>query len=232
MSKPLRLSIVLAAMLIATPAIAIPINVLVSQDLHYQSGTVNAPSGLVAIPEGPDAASPVLNLLSGTILYIDPPPGSPSVGGQYRSPWQYTEDGLGNPYEPDGAYTSVQANSSGEIFYGLGAEKTGLAIAWGSPDSYNWIRFFFEDNEVASLSGSDVGGQAYGINFVILSLLNGFVYDTVRFYSIGQNAFEFSNVRAFPNSSEPVVPLPAGLILLLSGLAGLGFLGRARAKSA
>ena len=32
--------------------------------------------------------------------------------------------------------------------------------------------------------------------------------------------------------SQQVVPLPAGLLLLLSGLAGLGFIGRSRAKKA
>lgn len=224
MTKALRLSLALGAMLMAAPADAASLNVSLTYNLHY-AGT-DALS--VIIPQGPDAVAPALTNVVGTVNYITAPP--ESVDGQYRSPWQYTKSPGGTEYESGGTYTSVQYNSSGDIVYG--SDLGSLALAWGSPDSYNVIEFYDNINGlVAWLDGSEVGNQRFGINFVGISLITG-VFDTVRFISNGQNAFEFSNVRTVLQGEPiPDVPVPAGLMLLLSALLGLGFLGRARAKT-
>ena len=107
-------------------------------NLHYE-GTDPVS---VVIPQGPDAVSPVLSNVGGTngvVNYIVGPP--ESVDNEYRSPWQYTQSGGGTELEPNGAYTSVQFNSSGDIAYGPGSAQNKLALAWGSPDSYNVIEF-------------------------------------------------------------------------------------------
>ena len=126
----------------------------------------------------------------------------------------------------------MQSDSSGNISFGAGAKATGLSLVWGSPDSYNEIQFYSLGSLVASITGSSItGGIALGVDFVTLSLIGG-VFDTVTFLSHGQNAFEFANIRWSPNDLVPEVPLPAGMMLLLSGLTGLGFLARRRSKVA
>lgn len=229
----------LAAMLIATPAMAVTFNVTIDANTHY----VGSSALSVVVPQGPSDPSPVLTNQVGTVYNVAPPapsplpPNTPSVTNQYRSPWQYTKSVGGTQYEPIGDFTSVQANSSGDIFYGLRSGKTGLSLVWGSPDTYNTIQFLLGGSAgavVASIDGTAVGALGFaglGMNIIALSLTAG-VFDTVRFISTGNNAFEFANAVATPNDTTPQIPLPAGLILLLSGLTGLGFLGRARAKSA
>jgi hypothetical protein len=61
--------------------------------------------------------------------------------------------------------------------------------------------------------------------------ITGITFASVVLSDSSSNAFEyvFNTIRQTP--TEPV-PVPAGLLLLLSGMLGLGFLGRARAKSA
>ena len=86
---------------------------------------------------------------------------------------------------------------------------------------------------MASITGSLIAsGAGFGLDFVTLSLSEGDFFDTVTFLSHGSNAFEFANVRWSPNDLVPEVPIPAGMMLLLSGLTGLGFLARRRSKVA
>lgn len=226
MAKALKLSIALSAMLFVSQANAA--TVFVADEEFFFGAAGNS---VDIAPYAPFADAPNLNP---TNLVVEGITGS--IDGTYRSPWQWTKTGA-IENEAGGKYTSVQANGSGDLIFDT--LKDTLMLAWGSPDSYNILQFFNDDdlvNPFASITGADIAhtlsGTSIGVNFVTLVILDGF-FNKVRFISDGANAFEFANVVATgPNDADPVVPLPAGLILLLSGLAGLGFLGRARTKIA
>lgn len=98
--------------------------------------------------------------------------------------------------------------------------RSTFTILWGSIDSYNILSF---DNG-ESFTGTDIinefmlGGTAPRFEQVALVQ---FVFDTpfseVNFFSDGANAFEFAMAA---------VPLPAGGLLLLAALGGVGVASR------
>lgn len=169
---------------------------------------------------------------------------SNSVGGEYKS-----------PFDPRSADNGVDVPAADEVpnweqiqYFTVGSpnlvqspavmtvapNSAFLSLLWGSVDLYNAIEFYAGGGLVETVSGADIfasGGEpaASGAAFVKIS---GFKFDEVRFYSnFGQRsgsdvpAFEFSNVVA-------AVPLPAGGLLLLTALGGLGVASRKRKKAA
>ena len=130
-----------------------------------------------------------------------------------RSPY----DGTG--YVGTAVYHSVSAGATAT--YSFGTKQSSFAFMWGSPDSYNTLNFFLGAANVGSFTGNSVippGTSGLGFVDVVFSGL----FDKVVFGSTGKDAFEFTNVSSTP------VPLPAAAWLLLTGLGGLGVLGRRR----
>lgn len=141
----------------------------------------------VIVPQAPDVTGPILTNIVNTV-YND-------ISGtlaDHRSPWQWTKSPEGVEYEPFGKFTSVQANSSGEIAFGSDAKT--LQLVWGSPDEYNTLEFIDDGVTVATVTGGEITGGIVGVNFVELTLV-GAVFDTVRFSS-GSHAFEIAKVSA------------------------------------
>ena len=167
-----------------------------------------------------------------------------SVGGQYKSPFdpRSANNGVDVPasdavasweqveYFTVGSPTLIQSPAVMTV----APNSAFLSLLWGSVDLYNAIEFYAGGSLVETVSGADIfasGGEpaASGAAFVKIS---GFNFDEVKFYSnfnlaggSDQPAFEFSNVVA-------AVPLPAGGLLLLTALGGLGIASRKRKKAA
>lgn len=138
--------------------------------------------------------------------------------GVSRSPWQdFVNDG--------GAYSAL---TTGTATYVFGALSSAFSLVWGSPDAYNSLSFYNGATLVDTVLGADVlagsGSATANGNRVnsLISIVTDAAYDTVVFRSSGNlPAFEYS----FVSNAAPI-PLPAGGLLLLGGLAGLAALRR------
>lgn len=141
-----------------------------------------------------------------------------SVGGAYRSPFDNLGTGdfesieyftVGSP-SPYASGSPVTLNFSGL--------QTSFSILWGSVDTYNTLNFFNGTDVVFTAQGGGNVNPATGAGAAIVEISH-LLFDSVEFVSTSA-AFEFSNVTTTP------VPLPAGALLLLTGLGGIAALRR------
>jgi hypothetical protein len=144
--------------------------------------------------------------------------------GDFRSPF----DGSGGNSTPDDweqlTYFAVgPTNPFNPATLEFDKGQTSLTLLWGSVDDYNTLEFLDDVGAViltvtsATLSGEQGGGVGAALVSVTDILFHG-----IRFTSIPNNAFEFSNIVT------TAVPIPPALVLFGSALAGLGYLMRRR----
>lgn len=148
-----------------------------------------------------------------------------SVSGQYAAPFGVSS--------ADSTYyvTVPTEQSSGFADVSLGATYNYFGIWWGSVDNYNTLSFFNKGIEVASFGGSSVappanGNQTSDSTNLYVNLYDLPDFDAFRMTSTSY-AFEADNIAV---GTAPV-PEPSTLLLLGSGLAGLGFYARKRRKA-
>ncbi|MEO9827670.1 MAG: hypothetical protein ABJF50_25010 [Paracoccaceae bacterium] len=230
MLKGLAAAIAVAALtLVSSVASAATIT-----SLYFPTGVLAAPfinSGTneAGINTNGDGYSGGTWTSTGTVAYVDPPPGT--TDGQFRSPWQGTaiENTTGN-------YTAVQAGAgTSSAIVDFDQDQIFLFFLWGSGDTYNELSFWNEGVQQAVYTGADLNpADTTNITAVgsYLVAVENLTFDRIIFTTLGANAFEFANVLTGQSGQAPPVPLPPALILLFSALVGMGYLGRNKRRAA
>lgn len=227
----LRLSFLAAAaalMLAPVGASALSVSAIDATGTWIDANLSTAPAATLAIPAGAQWTTtntaqntPGPRVVSGsTSVYRSPFDGSTRSGLPANTPttnWQSIQYFVVGPNPNDPSTAKLE----------FSVEQTSMSFLWGSPDSYNELRFFSGANFVGTVNGSNpgIGGFAdipasetgVGAAYVTIS---GLAFDEVHFVSSNAQAFEFSNLSFTP------IPLPAAAWLLIAGIAGFGVFRR------
>jgi len=153
---------------------------------------------------------------STTPVFLDNVAGNQSSGGTLvaRTPWE------GSIWENSGAFSSVQAGGSATFTFA--GEQDGLSLIWGSPDDYNDLTITLTGGGApVSINGADVQGPVGELASLVI--IKDVLFSSVLFES-STNAFEFANLTPSP------VPLPAGVFLMGTAIAGFGVMRRRKKK--
>ena len=129
-------------------------------------------------------------------------------------------------------YSAISNNAvytAGSATYNYAAGLTSFSFLWGSPDSYNSVKFYSGQGGTGSVEGTFTGSsladptKGLGYDSVTFSAAGGTIGSVVLSDS-GQPAFEYGNVTP--------TPLPAALPLFASALGIGGVFLRLRKKKA
>lgn len=197
-----------------------------------KSGLLLAALGAMALTAMPASAAITLTSVPGSNPYAGPAPtyNFDSPTPQWSGAILATTTAAGaQPFGSTGGYAVVGPNAgvmSGILNLSSFADINSISFIWGSIDTYNTLEVLNAAGTVLkSWTGSDVAAPANGSQtdpdknrLVTISFTGGDIagVDRLRFIS-GGNAFEFDNVAV------AAVPEPAAWMLMLMGMAGIGF---------
>ncbi len=159
------------------------------------------------------------SVISGGTVVGSPTVFTGNVSSVVLSP--FSGQGVGTPgYYAAGPAASTLPNP---IVINVIPGAANFSFLWGSPDNYNNI-IFYNGAVATTLASLLPPGFVYTSTGAVFVQVSGLVFDKVTFGAT-QQAVEFSNVVAS-------VPVPAGLVLLGSGLLGLGVMAKRKKDKA
>jgi len=143
----------------------------------------------------------------------------------YRSPYDFSGDAGVLNFEGLSYFAVGPDNLPNPATLAFGGAADAIEMHWGSIDSFNGMTFLMDGVVVGSLDHSDIApsySEPTGLGASYILIESSMKFNSVLFDSGSTSAFEFANV------SVALVPLPAGMLLLLTGVAGLGVASRRR----
>lgn len=168
-----------------------------------------------------------------------------SSNNQHRSPFLGTSlDGTSyfsvGPYavDPD----TGEASTASPITLTFDAMQTDFSFIWGSVDTYNTFELLDDEGQPILIPITGPGALGFAIdgfdedgpNFekwllVELAFNEGSGFNGIRFSSQNDSGREIAAMEfAFRSGDVSGIPVPAAVWLMLTGIAGLGFVGRTR----
>lgn len=148
--------------------------------------------------------------------------------GVSRSPYDFSGSAGVTGFEQLSYFSVGPNNTPSPATLDISGGANTLSFLWGSIDGYNSIALYDGATLLDTILNTDISpssSESAGAGASYVSIFSNAQFDRAVFTSTS-NAFEVANI------SVSAIPLPAGALLMLTALGGLGVASRRRKAAA